>query len=446
MGTGHAVVCGASFAGLLAARVLSDAYGSVSVIERDPLTADISHRRGVSQGYHLHQMLSAGVRLLVDLFPGILDELEAAGAIVMRHPGRPDEFHLGVGDVVFSKTGRFTRSEDMLICLASRPLLEGIVRERIRAIANVTLVDRHEVAEPVIDASGLVTGVRIAERDTGRERILSGDVVVDATGRAGRIPAFLTARGFPRPDERRYDVGLSYSSQLFRLRPGSVAEKVVLDIPTLARPEGIGMMAYEDDTAIVTVIGLAGRTTPTTLPGLLDSATRFAPARVAAALRAAEPVGRLSVQRYPASVWRRYDRLRRFPRNLVVVGDAVCSFNPVYGQGMTSAALQAVSLRRTLHDGIDDPGPQFFRTAAAALSPIWWSNRVLDYAIIPPESGPSALQRVIDAGMDKVYAAAGADVAVAETVYRQMQLLGRPTDLLRPSMLKRVVAGNRRSG
>lgn len=113
---------------------------------------------------------------------------------------------------------------------------------------------------------------------------------------------------------------------------------------------------------------------------------------------------------------------------------------------MTSAALQAVSLRRTLHDGIDDPGPRFFRTAAAALSPIWWSNRVLDYAIIPPESGPSALQRVIDAGMDKVYAAAGADVAVAETVYRQMQLLGRPTDLLRPSMLKRVVAGNRRSG
>jgi flavin-dependent dehydrogenase len=439
----HAVVCGASIAGLFAARVLSDFYQSVTVVERDELPDGRFQRRGVSQGRHLHQMLSGGVPHLVQLFPGVLDELEAAGAIVLYGPDDPALFRLGVGDIVFCRSGRLTRSRDMVLLLASRPLLEEIIRRRVRSIANVTFMDGHDVTEPIIDPTGRVTSATVVERETGQERVLTTDLVIDTTGRSARTPAFLEAHGYQRPPERRYTVHLSYSSQFFRLPPGALAEKVVIDFPTLDRPEGAGLLAYEDGAAIVTVIGLAGRRTPTDLPGFLDSVAEFLSPHVTAALRAGEPIGEVSMQRYPASIWRRYHKLTQFPQGFLVLGDAVCSFNPVYGQGMTSAALQAAALRKCLIDGTDELSLRFFRASAKKLSPIWWANRFFDFTIIPSDHGQSQLKTLVNLGMDKVYAAAATDVAIVETIFRQIQLLGQPTDILRPSILRRVVAGNR---
>lgn len=441
----HAVVCGSSIAGLLAARVLSDFYDAVTVVERDKLPDGIFQRRGVSQGRHLHQMLSRGVRHIVELFPGVLDELEAAGAIVLDSPDDPALFHIGVGDIIFCRSGRFTRSDGMVLFLASRPLLEGIIRRRVRSIPKVTFMDGHDVAEPVTDPAGRVTGARVVERETGVERVLTTDLVIDTTGRSARTPAFLEAHDYPRPTERKYTIHLSYSSQFFRLPPGALAERAVLTIPTLDRPEGVGLLPYEDGTAIATVIGLAGRRTPTDLPGLLDSVDEFLPNHVAAALRAGEPIGEVSTQRYPACVWRRYDKLTRFPQGLLVMGDAVFSFNPVYGQGMTSAALQAAALHQCLTDGTGELSRRFFRASAKKLAAMWWTNRFLDFTTIPSDGRQSKLKKLIDLGMGKVYVAAATDVVIAETILRQMQLIGRPTEILRPSMIRRVVAGNRLS-
>jgi 2-polyprenyl-6-methoxyphenol hydroxylase-like FAD-dependent oxidoreductase len=443
MRNGHAVVCGASFAGLLAARVLSDFFESVTVVERDELPDGVFQRRGVSQGHHLHMMLSAGTRYLVDLFPHVLDELETAGAVVLDKPEDPADFHMSVGDRVFCRTGRFTRSDDMVLLFASRPLLEATVRRRVRSIPGVTFMDRHDVSEPVIDTAGHVTGARVVERATGQERVLTSDLVVDTTGRSARTPAFLEAHGYRRPAERRYSVHLSYSSQFFRPPPGALPEKVVIEFPTLERPEGAGLMANEDGTVIVTMIGLAGRGTATDLPELLDSADEFLPPHVAAALRAAEPIGEVSMQRYPASTWRRYHKLKRFPHGYLVMGDAICSFNPVFGQGMTSAAFQARALQECLATGSDGLGHRFFRASAKKLSPIWWGNRFFDFTIVPSDDWRLHLQKLVGLGMDKVYGAATTDVVVAETIFRTIQLLDRiMTALLRPSVLRRVI-GNR---
>jgi 2-polyprenyl-6-methoxyphenol hydroxylase-like FAD-dependent oxidoreductase len=439
----NALVCGASVAGLFAARVLSDFYDAVTVVERDTLPGGTFQRRGVSQGRHLHQMLSRGVPYIVGLFPGLLEELEAAGAIVLDSPDDPAMFHLGVGDIVFCRSGRFTRSEGMVVFLASRPLLEGIIRRRVRSIVNVTFMDGHDVAETVIGPSGRVTGARVVERETGQELVLTTDLVIDATGRSARTPAFLEANGYQRPPERRYTIDLSYSSQFFRLPPGALAERAVLEIPTLDRPEGGGLLPYEDGTAIATVIGFAGRKTPTDLPGLLESLSEFVPSHVSAALRAGEPIGEVSTQRYPASVWRRYHKLTRFPQGLLVMGDAVCSFNPVYGQGMTSAALQAAVLQTCLTEGTDQLSFRFFRASAKKLSPLWWANRFFDFAIIPSDDWQSKPKKFISLGIGKLYVAAANDVVITETLFRQMQLVGQPTELLRPSLLRRVVAGNR---
>jgi 2-polyprenyl-6-methoxyphenol hydroxylase-like FAD-dependent oxidoreductase len=445
MNAEHAVVCGGSMAGLLAAKALSDFYRSVTVVERDELPQGTFQRRGVSQGRHLHTMLSGGIPYLVGLFPGVLDDLTDAGAIVLERPDDPTLFHLSIGERVFCQSGRFTRSGDMVVVLASRPLLEGVIRRRVRQIANIALLDGHDAAETVIGPSGRVSAVRVANRETRLETLLTADLVVDATGRAARTPAFLETNGYQRPIERRYPIGLTYSSQFFRLPPGGLTEKAVIDIPTLERPAGAGLLAYEDETVIVTLIGYAGYRTPTELSGFLDSVADCLPPKVSAALHASEPIGGVSVQHYPVSVWRRYDKLKRFPLGYLVMGDAICSFNPVFGQGMTSAAVQASVLRKCLSCSTDELSRRFFRASAKKLAPMWLANWTTDYTIMPTnKKAQLKLKKLANLGMDKVWEAATADTMLAETIFRQMQHLDPPTALWKPATLRRVIAGNRR--
>ncbi|MGV0744758.1 NAD(P)/FAD-dependent oxidoreductase [Mycolicibacterium sp. XJ870] len=432
-------------AGLVAAKVLSEFYRRVTVVERDELPEGTFHRRGVSQGRHLHTMLSGGVPYLVRLFPGLLDELASAGAILLERPDDPTLFHLSVGERVFSQSGRFTRSGDMTMVLASRPLLEGAVRRRVRQIANVTILDGHDAVEPIVAASGRVDAVRVVNRRTRQETSLSADLVVDATGHAARTPAFLEAHGYQRPIERRYRIDLSYSSQFFQLPPGQLAKKAVIDVPTLESPSGAGLLAYEADTAIATLIGYAGRGPPADLPGFLASAAACLPTEVTAVLHASEPIGGVSVQHYPVSVWRRYDQLKRFPPGYLVLGDAVCSFNPVFGQGMTSAAVQASVLHRCLSDGADELSRRFFHASAKKLAPMWLANRITDYTIMPTNNGAQlTLKKLANFSMDKVWAAATADTTLAETILRQMQHLDPPTKLWKVATLRQVIVGNRR--
>lgn len=445
MNAEHAVVCGGSMAGLLAATVLSDFYDSVTVVERDELPSRPLQRRGVSQGRHLHMMLSGGIPYLVKLFPGVLDDLADAGAIVLENPDDPTIFHLSVGDRVFCKSGKFTRSRDMVVVLASRPLLEDVVRQRVRQIANIAFLDGHDATEPVLARSGRVNAVRVVNRKTDQETSLTADLVVDATGRAARTPAFLEVHGYRRPPERRYPIDLTYSSQFFQLPPGRLAEKAVIDVPTFGNPAGAGLLAYEDETAIVTLIGYAGHRTPTDLSGFLAAAADRLPPNVSAVLRESEPIGDLSVQHYPVSVWRRYDKLERFPSGYLVVGDAFCSFNPVFGQGMTSSAVQASVLHTCLSQSPDDLSRRFFGASAKKLTPMWLGNRTTDYTIMPSDKKvQSLLKKLANLAMDRVWAAATIDIVLVETVVRQMQHLEPITALWKPAMLRRVVGGNRR--
>jgi flavin-dependent dehydrogenase len=162
-------------------------------------------------------------------------------------------------------------------------------------------------------------------------------------------------------------------------------------------------------------------------------------------LRAAEPLGDLTTQRYPASVWRRYDKIKRFPKGLLVTGDAVCSFNPVYGQGMTSSAIQAKALRDCLIDSpADNIGELFFRRAAKKLTPIWQANRLNDFAVIPVHGWRSIPQRILNWQRDKVMASAANDLAITEAFRRIPGLTAPPSRLLRPAMLIRVIKANRR--
>ena len=440
----RAVVLGASMAGLLAARVLSEFYGTVTLVERDVLPEAAAHRRGVPQGRHMHALWSSGSHALGQLFPGLLDELVAAGANVLDE-GDLSQASMRVRGHELNRSTAFTDPASVVVYLASRPFLESHVRRRVRAIANVTILDGYDVVAPVATDPHHITGARVVNRNAGEETVLDAELVVDAMGRAARTPAFLENLGFGRPVEQRSSGGpLSYSSQLLAIPAGVITEKVTGVLPVPGQSDGGGLLAYEDGTWLLTVARLAGREPPTDLAGVISLTAQFAPPSLVAALRAAEPIGDVSVFRFPGGVWRRYDKMRRFPAGLLVFGDAICSFNPIYGQGMTVAVREAVALRDCLaNDARTDLSRRFFRAAAKQIRPVWLLNQLNDYSLWQIDGRPSVLKRMMSWEMDKAISATANDAVLTEAVFRVMNLVDPPTRLLHPFLMARMVAAKR---
>ncbi len=463
---GRAIVLGAGMAGLFTARVLSEAYDQVTLIERDVLpppgqcwpegTTLLSSRgdsippdppgvppararRGIPQGRHAHVLMPRGTQLLGELYPGIVQQMVADGAVLAEPLV---DFRLRVNGHVLRKVPIGSPAVQ-----ASRPFLEGHVRDRVRAWPAVDIIDGCDVVGLQTTAgSQRVCGVRVIRRAPGSaEEILSADLVVDAMGRGGRTPAWLAACGFPRPHEQEFRVAVAYASRYLRLPPDARGiEKMVGIGPVPGCPRGMMMIAVEGGRRLLTLAGYGGEhRPPVDAEGFLAFAATVAPPDVLAAIRAAEPLSEIAAHRYPCYLRRHYQRLRRFPERLLVTGDALCSFSPIYAQGMTVAALQAIALRRCLLDGVDGLARRYFRAASQAVAGPWRMAVGADLALPEVEGRRTTAVRLLNAYSRRVVAAAEHDDVAARQFMRVTGMLDAPATLLSPAVLRRAMRRSR---
>jgi 2-polyprenyl-6-methoxyphenol hydroxylase-like FAD-dependent oxidoreductase len=434
----HAIVLGASMAGLAATRVLADAYERVTVLERDALPGTAAHRKGVPQSRHAHGLLAAGRVALEELFPGLTDELVANGALAGDLQAETRWYNHGL---------RLCPGPSGLWGIAvSRPLLEGCVRERVRALPNVRVVDLCDAAGLVATPDGRrVGGVRVLRRaDGSAEDVLEGDLVVDATGRGSRSPLWLEELGYRRPAEDQVRIGVAYASRVYRWRPDHVDDQAVVVAATVDQPRGGTMLAMEGDRWMVTLNGYLGQRPPADPDGFLAFAAGLPVPDIFEVISDAEPLGEVLPARYPASVRRRYERLGRFPDGYLVTGDAVCGFNPVYGQGMSVAALEALALRECLGAGPAGLARRFFAEVARIVDIPWGIAVGSDLRFRGIQGARTAKVRLVNAYLGRFHLAAATDPVLGRAFLRVVNLMDRPEGLLRPAIALRVLRGNLR--
>ncbi|OBI81449.1 NAD(P)/FAD-dependent oxidoreductase [Mycobacterium sp. 1245805.9] len=441
---GSAIVLGASVGGLLAARVLADFYDTVTVVERDVLPDGPQTRRGVPQGAQPHALPTRAAGIMDQLFPGFLDELVAGGARVWSD-GDLSRLYLTFAGHPLLRSGKIPDPESIVIHHAHRPFLEWNLRRRVRGIPNVTFLDAHDVVRLTSTAQrARVTGVVLAPRDSGAERTLTADLVVDTTGRGSRTPLFLEQLGYRPPREDKLTVHVTYASMWVYVAPGTMWENFIINAAEPGRPVAFAMFGGEDDTYVLAVQTMAGRPTPTDRVALLNSLTDVAPPHALAAARSAEPLTDVAHYKFPSNRWRRYDKLERMPGGLIVLGDAMCNFNPLYGQGMSVAAIEALILRDCLEEGEQGLPRRFFGQAAKEIGVAWRAAVASDLALPQIAGNRTVSVRLRNAFLDRVLSAAETEPVIVQKFLRMMNMVSKPAELFHPSTMAQMIAKPRK--
>jgi 2-polyprenyl-6-methoxyphenol hydroxylase-like FAD-dependent oxidoreductase len=431
----QAVVIGGSIAGLLAARVLFDHFDTVSVFERDRMPSAPSPRSGAPQAAHQHVLLLRGLQIVEALFPGFRDELAALGAPIVDMAAEMAWLTAAGWGV------RFESDLKMLTC--SRDLLEWALRRRLLALGSIRFVEAADVCGLAGDGHGIV-GVRV------RHRGLSADnqdecarLVVDASGRRSKLPEWLAALGYDRPQERVVNGYLGYASRIYRTpaAPRQTWRGAYVQPAPPAHKRGGVIFPLEGNRWQVTLAGMGGDYPPTDEAGFLGFAESLRSPILFDAIRDAEPLTPVAGFRSTENRCRRYETLRRWPEGLIVLGDAACAFNPVYAQGMTTAALGAQTLsallaRRGTRDSLAGLGRQFQRELARVNAAPWQLATSEDLRL-PQTTGAKVSMgtRLAHAYFDRVIQLTTERQDVRLAFLRTMHMLDGPGVLFAPRIV-----------
>ncbi|MBI3686157.1 MAG: FAD-binding monooxygenase [Actinobacteria bacterium] len=429
----RAVVVGGSIAGTLAARVLSESYREVIVVDRDEVLGVSDVRRSAPHTVHAHGLHARGYLILAELFPNLLDEARALG-LPVRDFGTM-RWYFDARPIRPAGTG-------LLSIAGSRPVLENYLRSRVAALPNVTYRQCTELLGLLgTPDRGRVTGVRLRERSEGAaEFSVEADLVVDATGRGSRLPVWLTELGYQRPPEERLKINLAYTTRTYRRRPGTFdGPQAINPVASPAHPRGAFFGQAASGDCRLSLTGILGDQPPTDPEGFLEFTRSLPVSDVYEAVRDAEPTSEPVAFKFPASVWRHYERLARFPQGLVVLGDAVCSFNPVYGQGMTVAAMEAMALRAHLRRYPTPDARRLLREIARVIHNPWQLSASGDLDFPGVVGDRTIMVRLRNAYLTRVQYAATKDPTATAAFMRVAGLVDPPGALWRPRLVGKVL-------
>lgn len=440
---GHAVVIGGSMAGILTARVLSDRFDQVTVIERDQLPDGPDVRKGVPQARHLHSFWAGGMEVVERLLPGVDSDLLAAGAVPMNLPT----------DIAWlTPANRWSQPfpATQRVVSATRALLEWTVRSHVAKVANISFRTEQEVTALRLGPTGEVSGLTLRGRRTGTTVDVSADLVVDASGRGSKLPEWLADLGFGTPEESTVDSFLGYATRLFEIPAGFSArwKAVYIQNAPPIQPRGGIMFPIEGDRWMLMLIGGGGDYPPTDEQGFRDFAASLRSPLLAEILDVARPISPIWGYRRTANRWRHYEKLA-MPGRLLAIGDSLCAFNPVYGQGMTVAAKEADVLAGILagcRSQADLPralrGAQ--RAIAARAKGPWMLATGSDLRY-PTTVGASQtpVDKLINKYLDRVLAAVSDDPDVSAAFLRVLNMIDEPQALFSPRLMPRVLRRRR---
>lgn len=425
-------------AGLLAARVLSESFEKVTVFDRDALPAGHDNRRGVPHGEHTHGLLAYGRKALEELFDDFTAEIAAQGALPLD---------LGRDLIWFGAGRRFPRQESGLDGLGvSRPALEGYVRDRVRELSNVVIEDEVEALGLLAsDDRSRVTGVRVLPRG-GQPLEIQAQFVVDATGRGNRGPTWLAEIGYAKPAEEAVDAVAGYSTRIYRRVKGDAPFAGFVQNPWPDNPRGAVAIAVDGDRWMVTLIGYDSRNFPPSDPqGFMDFLKGLPHQDLYELLSRSEPLGPPLKMRLPVSVRRRYEKMSQLPEGYVSIGDAICAFNPAYGQGMTVAAAEALVLRDSLAKGRDGLPRRFYAAVGKVIDVPWDMAVGADLGFRHVIGARSGKTRFLNRYIARLFVAASRNALVTRAFLSVANLMAPPQTLFAPAVVARVLAfGGRR--
>ncbi|GAD85589.1 FAD-dependent oxidoreductase [Nocardia asteroides NBRC 15531] len=424
---GHAIVVGAGVAGLLAARVLADRFERVTVLERDELDAKEPVRRGVPQAWHLHGLLDRGRRIMEELYPGFTEQAVSDGATVAEVLVGT-RWYVGGGRLAAGSTG-------LTSLIATRSLLETVLRRRTLHLRGIELLTRTTAQGLVGDARRVRAVTVLGPAGT---RTLTADLIVDAAGRGSRITQWLGEIGAAAPAEERLDVDLGYASRFFRHRPGQLGGQASVIVSTGANGRGGGAVRVEGDRWHVTLAGMLGDHPPVDDHGFRDYAASLSAPDIHSLVVGSEPLGDAVPYRFRTAVRRRFDG-RSAPAGLLVLGDALCAFNPLYAQGMTVAALQAAALRDCLDASESDLPARYYAAADDAVAVAWQLAAGSDLRHPGVAGRRTVRTRLTNVLVGRIQRVAHHDPRVARTFLRVAHLVDPPAALTTPESLRRIL-------
>ncbi|MCE5290092.1 MAG: hypothetical protein LLG14_12760 [Nocardiaceae bacterium] len=433
-GNSRAVVIGAGIGGLLAAGALSPHFDEVVVIERDKLPDEPVSRRYIPQSKHLHTILVRGKYSMEKIYPEWGQIMSSRGAV-------SGDIGLDIRSVIDGKYLRKQVEVGVQNFFASRELTEWALRQCARKLPNVTILQETSAHALVTnDTKDAVVGVTVDEH--GTHRTIDADLVIDSSGRGAQGLAWLGAIGYERPAEKRIRVNLTYGTRHYKRAPWHFDGAVMLGCGATREINRGGVMhAQEDDTWIVTLSGYGNDVPAVDEEGFIAYARSFAAPDMADAISSMETVGEGHQFKVPHVVWRDY-KGAKLPANYLPFGDAIAAFNPIYAQGMTVAAEEAVILADCLERGKDDLQRRFLDGADKFVGKIWNSSAARDLALTadPDDKKRGSVQEAV---VRRISLAMATDGKVVSAFQKVANYIAEPPSLMKPSLIARVIWANR---